>query len=35
MIDAIDLVNYAAAATGLVIVLLGLIFTVAVRYLET
>ena len=35
MIDAIDLVNYAAAATGLVIVLLGLIFSITVRYLET
>lgn len=35
MINAIDMVNFAAAATGLVIVLLGLIFTVAVRYLET
>ena len=35
MINAIDLVNFAAAATGLVIVLLGLFFTLAVSYLET
>lgn len=35
MINAIDMVNFAAAATGLMIVLLGLVFTVAVRYLET
>ena len=35
MINAIDLINFAAAATGLVIMLLGLVFTVAVRYLET
>ena len=35
MINAIDLVNFGAACTGLVIVLLGLAFTVAVRYLET
>ena len=35
MINAIDMVNFAAAATGLVIVLLGLIFTIAVRYIET
>ena len=34
MIGTIDLVNFAAAATGLVIVLLGLVFTIAVRYLE-
>ena len=35
MINAIDMVNFAAAVTGLVIVLLGLFFTLAVRYLET
>ena len=34
MINAIDLVNFAAAVTGLVIVLLGLFFTLAVSYLE-
>ena len=35
MINAIDLVNFSAAVTGLVIVLLGLFFTLAVSYLET
>ena len=35
MINAIDLVNFSAAATGMVIVLLGLFFTLAVSYLET
>ena len=35
MINAIDLVNFSAAVTGLVIVLLGLLFTLADRYLET
>ena len=35
MINAIDLVNFAAACTGLVMVLLGLFFTLAVPYLET
>ena len=34
MINAIDLVNFSAAAAGLVIVLLGLFFTLAVSYLE-
>ena len=34
MINAIDLVNFAAASTGLVIVLLGLLFTLAVRNLD-
>ena len=34
MINAIDLVNFSAAATGLVIVLLGLFFTLTVSYLE-
>ncbi|MBR6185893.1 MAG: histidine kinase [Clostridia bacterium] len=32
---AIDLVNFAAACTGMVIILLGLFFTLAVPYLET
>ncbi len=35
MINAIDLVNFSVAVTGLVIVLLGLLFTLADRYLET
>ena len=35
MINLTDLVNFAAAATGLVIVLIGLFFTFAVSYLET
>ena len=35
MIDAIDLINFSAAVTGLVIVLLGLFFAFAVSYLET
>ena len=34
MIGAVDLINFAAAFTGLVIVLLGLFFTLAVRHLE-
>ena len=34
MINFVDLVNFAAACTGLVIVLLGLFFSLAVRYLE-
>ena len=35
MISAIDLINFSAAVTGLVIVLLGLFFTLTVSYLET
>ena len=35
MIGAIDLINFSAAVTGLVIVLLGLFFTLTVSYLET
>ena len=35
MIDAIDLVNFSAAFTGLVIVLLGLFFSLSVSYLDT
>jgi len=35
MNNAIDLVNFSVAVTGLVIVLLGLFFTLAVPYLET
>ena len=35
MINAIDLVNFSVAVTGLVIVLLGLFFTLTVSYLET
>jgi signal transduction histidine kinase len=34
MIGAIDLVNFSAAVTGFVIVLLGLFFTLTVSYLE-
>ena len=34
MIEAIDLVNFSAAFTGLVIVLLGLFFTLTVSYLD-
>ena len=34
MINFVDLVNFAAACTGLVIVLLGLFFSLAFRYLE-
>ena len=34
MINAIDLVNFSVAVTGLVIVLLGLFFTLVVPYLE-
>ena len=34
MINIIDLINFAAAATGLVIVLLGLFFALSVSYLE-
>lgn len=35
MIEAIDLVNFSAAFTGLVIVLLGLFFTLTVSYLDS
>ena len=34
MINAIDLINFSAAVTGLVIMLLGLFFALAVSYLE-
>ena len=34
MTNVIDLVNFSVAVTGLVIVLLGLFFTLAVSYLE-
>ena len=34
MINIIDLINFTAAATGLVIVLLGLFFALSVSYLE-
>ena len=35
MINIVDLVNFTAAATGLVLVLLGLFFALSVSYLET
>ena len=35
MIDIFDMVNFASASAGLVIMLIGLIFTLSVSYLET
>ena len=35
MNNAIDLINFSAAVTGLVIVLLGLFFTLAMKSLES